>query len=91
MEANGGSVCLSVCDQGPGIAEENLSLIFESFRQVEGGHTRTHPGVGLGLSIAQEIAVSHGTHIRVNAVPGQGSTFSFTLPATQAPSEQPSA
>ncbi|MEC9464502.1 MAG: sensor histidine kinase [Myxococcota bacterium] len=91
MEANGRSVCLSVCDQGPGIAEENLSLIFESFRQVEGGHTRTHPGVGLGLSIAQEIAVRHGTHIRVNAVPGQGSTFSFTLPATQAPSEQPSA
>ena len=43
--AQAGQVVLSVSDSGVGIAAEHHEVIFESFRQVDGGHTRTHPGL----------------------------------------------
>ena len=67
----------SVTDQGPGIPEEYHTRIFDRFFRVPG---QTNTGAGLGLSIAREIAVSHGGRIGVRSAPGQGCTFYMVLP-----------
>jgi signal transduction histidine kinase len=77
--AEAGRLRISVSDEGPGIAEENREAIFESFRQIDAGHTRAHPGVGLGLSIAELIAAAHDTRIEVESTPGEGTTFSVEI------------
>ncbi|WP_406700257.1 ATP-binding protein [Singulisphaera sp. Ch08] len=72
-------VHFTVEDTGEGIAPEQLSRIFEKFYRVPG--TRHREGTGLGLSIVQEIIVAHGGQISTSSHPGQGTTFTFTLPA----------
>jgi signal transduction histidine kinase len=76
-EAIGESACFSVADSGPGIAPEQQGHVFERFWQAKGGDAR---GAGLGLYIARSIVEAHHGRIGVDAEPGQGSTFSFTLP-----------
>ncbi len=71
---------ISVHDTGIGIAPEDQNRIFEKFTQVEKPLTRQHRGAGLGLSIAQRLVELHGGRIWVESTPGQGSTFTFTLP-----------
>jgi NtrC-family two-component system sensor histidine kinase KinB len=78
-EAFGPFVQLSVSDNGPGIPYEYQSKIFDKFVQVKSNHTLG--GSGLGLAICKEIVRAHGGTIWVDAVPGAGSTFTFTLPA----------
>ena len=56
------------------------ALIFEEFHQADSSSTRMKGGTGLGLSIAKHIVEMHGGRIWVESMPGQGSTFSFTLP-----------
>ena len=73
----GPHVHLSVRDNGPGIPMEYQSKIFEKFVQVKG---RLSGGTGLGLAICKEIVRAHGGAIWVESSPGQGSTFTFTLP-----------
>jgi signal transduction histidine kinase len=70
-------VWYSVSDTGSGIASEYLQHVFEQFFRVpeQGGGT----GAGLGLAIAKEIVTAHGGEIRVESLPGKGSTFSFSL------------
>jgi len=77
-------VRLTVRDTGDGISGTELSRIFQPFHQ--GGGGRTTDGVGLGLTIAREIALAMGSDIAVNSAPGLGSTFGFeaTLPAAEA-------
>ena len=66
-----------VRDTGPGLTPEEISVIFERFRQVE---KRGRRALGLGLYISRSIVESHGGRIRAESVPGEGSTFLFTLP-----------
>lgn len=72
---------VKVNDSGVGIAPQDQKRIFERFYQVDksrkGGSRR---GVGLGLVIANQIVNAHGGQIWVNSIPGQGSTFSVSLP-----------
>ena len=77
-EPAGSFVHISVRDYGPGIPYEFQSKIFEKFVQVKDG--KEHSGTGLGLSICKEIVHIHGGAIWVDSVPGEGSTFTFTLP-----------
>ena len=76
----GPHVHLSVRDDGPGIPPEYQSKIFQKFVQVKG---RQSGGTGLGLAICKEIVRAHGGAIWVESSPGQGSTFTFTLPVAQ--------
>jgi two-component system OmpR family sensor kinase len=77
-EEEDGSVALTVSDTGVGIPEDQLPLIFERFHRTES--SRADGGAGLGLSIARQIAESHGGEIRVRSTPGEGSTFTLLLP-----------
>lgn len=71
---------ISVTDTGPGIPPEAQQVIFEKFRQVDGSVARTHGGTGLGLAISKELTLMLGGTIAVASVPGEGATFSVTLP-----------
>ena len=78
--SDGDDVVIRVRDKGIGIAPENHALIFESFRQIEGGHTRKHGGTGLGLAIVKKLVEMHGGSVAVESATGKGSTFTVRLP-----------
>jgi two-component system phosphate regulon sensor histidine kinase PhoR len=67
---------ISVRDTGTGLQPEEIAVIFDRFRQVE---KRGRRALGLGLYISRSIVESHGGQIRAESVPGEGSTFLFTL------------
>jgi len=75
---------LEVEDKGVGIRTEDQTLIFERFRQVETGSSRTHQGQGLGLSVVQALVDLLGGHITVSSQPGEGSRFTCALPRQEA-------
>ncbi len=75
-----GMVELAVTDTGIGIDPQHQELIFEEFRQVEGGLDRSYQGAGLGLSISKQLVELHGGHMTLRSRKGEGSTFAFTLP-----------
>jgi signal transduction histidine kinase/CheY-like chemotaxis protein len=78
-EAHQVEIC--VHDTGVGIAPEDQMRIFDEFAQVRRAHaTGTEDGSGLGLAIAKRIVEAHHGQLKVSSSPGQGSTFSFTLP-----------
>lgn len=74
----GEPVHVSVEDAGAGIPYEYQSKIFDKFVQVDGDQAAG--GTGLGLAIAQEIIHAHGGRTGVDSTPGEGGTFTFTLP-----------
>jgi len=78
--ASDGGVGIGVTDQGPGIAPENLAVIFQRFKQVGNNPGSSTDGIGLGLNIAEELVALNLGSIDVTSEPGKGSTFSFTLP-----------
>jgi signal transduction histidine kinase len=77
-EAQDGRVLVTVRDTGPGIPREEQRLIFEKFGRARSGSAR--PGTGLGLFIARSIVEAHGGTLDVHSLPGQGSTFTVSLP-----------
>lgn len=75
-QSAGEVVEIRVRDTGPGLQPEEIAVIFERYRQVE---KRGRKALGLGLYIARSIVESHGGRIGAESVPGEGSTFLFTL------------
>jgi signal transduction histidine kinase len=71
---------VSIADNGIGIPEADLDLIFEKFYRVNTKLTRTTPGAGLGLYICKIIIEAHGGNIWVKNRPGGGTIFYFSLP-----------
>lgn len=80
-EAQEGSVRFHVQDTGRGIPPEALERVFERFGQVDASDSRQKGGTGLGLTICRDIVQLHGGRIGVTSALGEGSTFTFTLPA----------
>lgn len=78
-------VCVSVVDTGCGIKPEARALIFERLYQDPNAVDNNRKGLGLGLFIAKELVRLHGGRIWVASDPGNGSTFSFTLPLYSLP------
>jgi signal transduction histidine kinase len=68
----------SVIDTGRGFTKEEADLIFKPFSQIDGSSTRQHGGSGLGLVISRQLVELHGGKMEGSAVPGRGSTFTFT-------------
>ncbi|MEM6647785.1 MAG: two-component regulator propeller domain-containing protein [Bacteroidota bacterium] len=76
----GSFVVIEVRDTGEGISAEALPYIFDRFYQADGSVTRTREGMGVGLSLAQELAALHGGEIRCRSTQGEGATFRVFLP-----------
>ncbi|GAB4570590.1 MAG: ATP-binding protein [Anaerolineae bacterium] len=73
-------VQVSVQDEGVGLPEDQWERIFERFYRVDDALSRKTQGTGLGLYLARAVVEAHGGHIGVSSVPGEGSTFTFTVP-----------
>nr|WP_321466200.1 response regulator [uncultured Desulfobulbus sp.] len=69
----------SVTDTGIGIEPEKQEKIFNTFEQADGSYVRKYGGTGLGLTISRQLAEMMGGNMWVESVPGEGSTFHFTL------------
>jgi signal transduction histidine kinase len=81
-EATAGDRCvLTVADNGIGFDEKHAERVFTAFERL---HSRSsYEGTGIGLSIARKIVWRHGGHITAKGVPGEGATFTVTLPLAQ--------
>lgn len=73
-------VVVKVSDNGPGIAPEDISKVFEKFGQVESSLTRNVGGTGLGLPISKQFAQIHEGYLELESTPGKGSDFYLALP-----------
>ena len=77
---------LQVADQGPGIAEEDLTHVFERFYRSP--EARATPGSGLGLAIVRQIAENHGGRVAAARAPGGGALLGVWLPGSPAPADR---
>lgn len=78
--AEGKNAVFKIKDEGMGIAENDLSRLFERFYRVENSRTATVAGFGIGLYLSSEIVVRHGGRIWAESKIGEGSEFYFSVP-----------
>lgn len=82
VRQTGEHVIIEVRDRGIGIDGRDLARIFDPYYRAKFSDTQTRRGAGLGLTLVQQIAASHGGRVEVDSEPGQGSAFRLLLPRT---------
>jgi two-component system OmpR family sensor kinase len=80
-----GTAVIEVSDRGRGLEPEEAAHVFERFYRGDPSRSRASGGTGLGLSIAAAVIEAHGGRIEVASAPGEGATFTFTLPLALEP------
>ncbi len=87
-ETDDSTICIQVCDQGPGIDPIHLPRLFERFYRVDRARSRELGGTGLGLSIVKHIAMVHGGSVDLTCPESGGTTVSMRIPrAYRSPNE----
>jgi two-component system OmpR family sensor kinase len=71
---------LEVCDEGPGMSQDDAQRVFERFYRTDSSRARTSGGTGLGLSIVDSLVYAHGGTVSVITAPGRGCTFKVSMP-----------
>ena len=85
-----GRIRVAVADTGIGIAAEDLARLAQPFEQVEGQHSKTTQGTGLGLSLTKALIELHQGEMTMESQPGLGTTVSFVIPVSRpASADQP--
>lgn len=85
VDGDADTTVIRVTDQGAGLSPEDLSRLFGRFQRLSAKPTAGESSTGLGLSIVKKIIDMHGGNVGAQSPgPGQGSTFTITLPASPA-------
>lgn len=79
-QAKDGALCITVTDNGIGIANDRLARVFESFHQEQAALNRRFGGTGIGLPLAASLIQAHGGAIAIESALGNGTTVTITLP-----------
>jgi len=79
-DENKSDMIITVSDTGPGIPVEDQKIIFDKFLLLNDSHSRTHDGLGLGLTIVKEYVEFLNGKIKLQSSPGRGSKFEITIP-----------
>ena len=85
LELEKGQVRVSVIDTGIGMTREEQVRLFTKIFRADNAAVQEAGGTGLGLVITRTLVQMHGGDLEVSIAPGEGSTFSFTLPLVQEP------
>lgn len=80
LSSDGKNAVVRVIDHGEGVPKADLPRIFERFYRGSNQNERTTDGIGLGLAIVKHAALAHHGDVTVWSAPGQGSTFTLSLP-----------
>jgi len=83
------NIVIEVKDSGIGIDAKELTRVFDPYYRAQFSDTQTRRGAGLGLTLVQQIVVSHGGRVEVQSEPGHGSTFRLIFPRGSAEEPQP--
>lgn len=85
VRVEGNRVIVEICDEGPGLGEQDIARAFEPFFRAESSRSRSTGGMGLGLAIVEAAAQAHGGSVELSNRPQGGLCARVTLPIEQAP------